>query len=172
MWRLKELGIECDYRATICFDDIPQPWLKKLVKRWTCWRLASGLSPATGSAGAKALARFGQFLAARNVEGLTQVDRRLVERYLADLHAEGLSAGMHRDRIGQLNLFFAAIRRHASGPRGTCLTSYLGLSGTLLREPRAEQARRTQGGEEYRVFLDVGQADIVRRPEHRLPCSS
>ncbi|MET8053318.1 site-specific integrase [Streptosporangium sp. NPDC005286] len=93
VWRLKELDIECDYRTTICFDDIPQPWLKKLAKRWTCWRLASGLSPATGSAGAKALARFGQFLAAGNVEGLAQVDRRLVERYLADLHAEGLSTG-------------------------------------------------------------------------------
>jgi site-specific recombinase XerD len=112
VWRLRELGIECDYRATIRFGDIPQPWLKILAKRWTRWRLATGLSPASAEMGAKAIGRFGGFLAVTSVDSLAQVDRRLLERYLADLHVEGLSEGTHSNRIGQLNTFFTAIRRH------------------------------------------------------------
>ncbi|MGW3737173.1 tyrosine-type recombinase/integrase [Streptomyces sp. NPDC005148] len=112
VWRLRELHIECDYRATIRFVKIPQPWLKKLAKRWARWRLATGLSPATADSGTKAVARFSAFLAVIGVNSLSQVDRSVLERYLADLRAEALGEVTHSNRIGQLNTFFTAIRRH------------------------------------------------------------
>lgn len=164
VWRLKELGIECDYRATISFDDIPQLWLKKLAKRWTCWRLASGLSPSTASNGAKALARFGQFLAASSIERMAQVDRRLVERYLADLHAEGLSTGVHRDRIGQLNTFLSAIRRHGWDAR-------LPTTAVLFPEDYPATAQRLPRALSELVMAQLERTDNLDRwnhPEFRL----
>jgi integrase len=111
-WRLRRLGIECEDRATIRFGGIPQPWLKTLAKRWARWRLATGLHPATAESGTKAIARFGEFLAAAGVGRLARVDRQLLERYLADLRADRLGTVTHSKRIGQLNAFFTAIRRH------------------------------------------------------------
>ena len=46
-----------------------------------------------------------------NVTRLAQVDRELLERYLADLHAELAGRNVHAERIGQLNGFLHAIRR-------------------------------------------------------------
>ena len=47
-----------------------------------------------------------------NVDHLGQVDRAVLERYLAHLHAELAGRVVHRAMIGQLNLFFTAIRQH------------------------------------------------------------
>ena len=61
-----------------------------------------------------AVRRFAAFLAspAVTVDRLAQVDRPLLERYLAYLHAELAGRTAHRHMIGQLNLFFTAIRQH------------------------------------------------------------
>ena len=69
---------------------------------------------ATASVGTVAVSRFGQFLADPKVqvERLGQVDRPLLERYLAHLHTELAGRTVHRHMIGQLNLFFTAIRQH------------------------------------------------------------
>lgn len=64
--------------------------------------------------GTRAVARFAAFLAdpVVNVDHLGQVDRAVLERYLARLHAELAGRVVHRAMIGQLNLFFTAIRQH------------------------------------------------------------
>lgn len=112
-WRLRNLGIDGP-RATICFGEIRQPWLKDLAKRWTRWRLSTGLGPQQAGYGATVIARFSAFLdsAEVNVDQLAHIDRALLERYLADLHHELAGRVSHTRHIGQLNAFFDAIRRH------------------------------------------------------------
>jgi integrase len=114
VWRLHELGIDDRQLAHIRFDGIAQPWLKALAKRWARWRLATGQVAAAAALGTRAVARFGEFLAssAAGVDRLDQVHREVLERYLAHLHAELGGRVTHRHMIGQLNLFFTAIRQH------------------------------------------------------------
>jgi integrase len=101
-------------RSHVRFAGITQPWLRELVKRWVRWRLVSGLSVTTAVTDAQALTRFSAFLAVvvPNVEGLTGIDRALLERYLAWL--KGLPGGTstNEGRVGALHLFFQAIRQH------------------------------------------------------------
>jgi integrase len=112
-WRLRNLGIS-EGPATVSFAKITQPWLKELAKRWTRWRLSSGTGAGTLTKGAIAITRFSAFLASPsvNVARLAQVDRELLERYLAALSAELAGRQVHAERIGQLNSFLHAIRRH------------------------------------------------------------
>ena len=42
-WQLRRLGIDPQAVVTLQFTAIRQPWLKDLAKRWTRWRLWSGL---------------------------------------------------------------------------------------------------------------------------------
>jgi integrase len=65
----------------------------------------------------RVLARFGAFLhsaadGAGDITDISQVDRAVLERYLADLHAELAGTKIHREHIGQLNAFFQATRQH------------------------------------------------------------
>jgi integrase len=113
LWRLRNLGV--DHRvATISFAQIPQPWLKELAKRWARWQLTTGLGAGSVADGARALTRFGAFLACPPVavDRLAQVDRPLLERYLADLHAELAGRACHSYHLGSLNAFLRAIRQH------------------------------------------------------------
>lgn len=112
-WRLRNLGIS-EGPATVRFTQISQPWLKELAKRWVRWRLSSGIGAGSAAKGTLAIARFSAFLAtpAVNVTGLAQVDRALLERYLAELHFELAGRNVHAERIGQVSGFLHAIRRH------------------------------------------------------------
>ena len=77
-------------------------------------RLSGGIGAGSATKAALAITRFSQFLAspAVAVDRLDQVDRALLERYLADLHTELAGRKVHADRVGQLHLFLQAIRRH------------------------------------------------------------
>lgn len=113
IWRLRNLGI--DHRiATITFEQISQPWLKSLVKRWSRWRLTTGLGCGSVADGTRAMARFSAFCAGREetVDCLGQIDRPFLERYLADLHAELAGRVCHTYHIGSLNAFLRAIHQH------------------------------------------------------------
>jgi integrase len=130
VWRMHRLGF--DGRRTLQFDRITQPWLRELAKRWVRLRLSSGLGLEAGGARAVvAISRFSRFLAAVGVEHIEQLDRQLLERYLADLgherHPQRRSA-----HIGLLNGFFVAIRQHRWYP---------GLPATALFFP-ADHPRR------------------------------
>lgn len=111
-WRLRNLGIQ-DTRTRLCFGGIDQSWLKDLVKRWARWRLASGIGVEQVSNGLRALHRFGAFLARPDlgIEGLADVHRSVLERYLAELQTLGRGE-YHRRMIGQLGIFLTDIRRH------------------------------------------------------------
>jgi integrase len=113
LWRLRALGVP-GQQAAIRFGQIPQPWLKALAKRWARWRVAAGGRSDAVYQGIRAITRFGQFLAASKipVQGLGQVDRDLIERYLAVLQHELAGRADHPKYIGSLNGFFDAIRRH------------------------------------------------------------
>jgi integrase len=111
-WRLRNLGIEGTL-TTLRFGAIPQPWLKDLAKRWSRWRLTSGISVGSVGMGILAVTRFAAFLThpELGVDRLDQVNRNVLERYLAELHMLG-GGEHHRRVIGQLGIFLTDIRRH------------------------------------------------------------
>lgn len=111
VWRMRRLGYDGD--RTLRFTGIPQPWLRDLVKRWVRWRLSTGLGlEAGGGRPVVALTRFAGFLAGIGVESIDQINRPVLERYLADLRGEAIGAQRRGAHIGLLNRFFAAIRQH------------------------------------------------------------
>ena len=130
VWRMHRLGF--DGHRTLQFHRITPRWLRELAKRWVRLRLSSGLGLEAGGARAVvAISRFSRFLAAVGVEHIEQLDRQLLERYLADLaherHPQRRSA-----HIGLLNGFFVAIRQHCWHP---------GIPATALFFP-ADHPRR------------------------------
>ena len=112
IWRLHNLGFAG--RQTLRFDQIPQPWLQDLAKRWVRWRLSTGLCLEASRRAVRALTRFAQFLAspAVNASQLADIRRPVLEQYLADLHAEMAGSQRQGSHIGLLNTFFQAIRQH------------------------------------------------------------
>jgi integrase len=135
VWRLRELGITDRGIAHISFTGIPQPWLKDLAKRWARWRLSTGQVAETAALSVLAVRRFAAFLAspAVTVDRLAQVDRPLLERYLAYLHAKFGGRMVQRNMIGQLNLFFTAIRQH--GWDSTLPTNAMFFPEDLPKQP-------------------------------------
>jgi len=110
VWLMRRLGRPGNEKLS--FEKIPQPWLRDLAKRWVRGRLAAELNLETVRRGVRSLSRFGAFCARTGVGSLAEVDRALLERYLADLHAELSGRQRHNDHIGQLNSFLQAIRQH------------------------------------------------------------
>ncbi|WP_240677080.1 tyrosine-type recombinase/integrase [Actinacidiphila soli] len=113
-WRLRRLGVT-DANRTLRFDEIEQPQFRELAKRWARWRISCDLSYEAVRRGIAALVRFARFLNkdGARIEVLAQLDRPVLERYLADLHAEyGGNAQRQGSHIGLLNQFFHAVRQH------------------------------------------------------------
>ena len=112
-WRLRVLGT-APGDAAIRFTGIPQPWLKDLAKRYARWQLSTGLTAATARAGALGMTRFAAWLASLSEPpaGLDGVDRPLLERYLAVLHAEMGGQQRHQQYVSALSGFLREIRRH------------------------------------------------------------
>jgi len=111
-WRLRNLGADQHNRASISFARIPQPWLTDLTKRWARWRLTIGQSSGYVASGVNAVARFARFIATAGIDALANVDRALLERYLADLHAQFANRRNHANHLGALAGFLTAIRQH------------------------------------------------------------
>jgi integrase len=109
-WQLRRLGY--DGNQTLSFTGIPQAWMRDLVKRWLRWRLSAGLNLETVRRGLRSLTRFAEFCQRVGVKSLGDIDRVVLERYLADLHAEWAGRQRHNDHIGQLASFLHAIRQH------------------------------------------------------------
>lgn len=112
VWRLHNLGVHDAGMATISFTAIRQAWLIDIVKRWTRWRLSSGLSPNTVLAGVAGLSHFAPFLATLPIDGLSKIDRLVLEQYLAHVHGGG-HGPWHRHRlINTVSTFLEDLRRH------------------------------------------------------------
>jgi integrase len=110
IWQMRRLGFAGNQRLD--FTGIGQPWLRGLVKRWLRWRLGAGLGLEAARRGLRALTRFAVFCRRTGVPALAGIDRAMLERYLADLHAELAGRQRHGDHIGQLNSFLHAVRQH------------------------------------------------------------
>lgn len=93
-WHASVLGISAARGAgTVSFTGVAQPWLREAVKRWARQRLAIGCAFNTIKTARLAFVRFSAFLADRQptVQRPEQLDRTLVERYLAWLAPQPLS---------------------------------------------------------------------------------
>jgi integrase len=114
VWRLRLLGLHERGAAHLRFDRIDQPWLRALTKRWARWRLSTGVSATHVARSVNVVNRFARFLAEPHVgvEKLAEIDRALLERYLADLAADRYHRRSHAEYIGQLGELFRAIRQH------------------------------------------------------------
>jgi integrase len=110
VWLLRRLGRPGNEKLS--FEQICQPWLRDLAKRWVRGRLSAELNLETVRRGLRSLNRFSGFCARAGVHSLAEVDRGVLERYLADLHAEWAGRQRHNDHIGQLNSFLHTIRQH------------------------------------------------------------
>jgi integrase len=110
VWQLRRLGF--DGNPTLDLTVVTQPWLRSPLKRWLRWRLGAGLNLETVRRGLRSVARFSAFCAAVGVNRMADIDRTVLERYLADLHAELAGRQRHNDHIGQLQSFLNAVRQH------------------------------------------------------------
>ncbi|MDQ3422667.1 MAG: site-specific integrase [Actinomycetota bacterium] len=121
VWRLHTLpgltrnaGHTTDARNQLRFDRLSQPWLRALAKRWCRLRLSSGLTVGTVVSDVTALTRFSMFLEhhAADVTTLADLDRSLLERYLAWVSTQTFGDGAKDDCITTLGALFQAIRQH------------------------------------------------------------
>lgn len=121
VWRLHTLpglthnaGKNPDARHHLHFDRIGQPWLRELAKRWARLRLTSGLAIGTVVADVASLIRFSIFLSRLDppVDALAEVDRSLLERYLAWQNTEPGGQALKEDGATALTGLFQAIRQH------------------------------------------------------------
>jgi integrase len=162
VWQMRRLGF--DGNQTLVFTTIPQPWLRLLVKRWLRWRLSTGLGLEVARRGLRALTRLAVFLDHGAVAALADLDRQVLERYLADLHAELVGRQRHNDQINQLNSFLTAIRTHHwdDALPGTALIFSDDYPRRTERLPRALAEH---------VMAQIEHADTLARfpdPAHRL----
>ncbi|WP_228721193.1 hypothetical protein [Arthrobacter sp. 260] len=121
VWRLHLLpgltavpGKRPHSRINLRFDRLLQSWLRSLAKRWARLRLSSGLSPSTVSGDIQGLRRFSTFLAETTpgIEALADINREVLERYLAWLATQPFGRGAKEDAITAPGAFFQAIRQH------------------------------------------------------------
>lgn len=121
VWRLHTLpglthnaGKNPDARHHLRFDRIGQPWLRELAKRWARLRLTSGLAIGTVVADVASLIRFSTFLSRLDppIGSLAEVDRSLLERYLAWQSTEPGGQAIKEDGATALTGLFQAIRQH------------------------------------------------------------
>jgi len=142
VWRLHTLpgltlnaGHSPEARHHLRFDRLSQPWLRALVKRWCRLRLSSGLAVGTVVNDVTAVTRFSAFLARASprVEALAQVDRMLLERYLAWSSTQPFGQGAKEDGVTAVGTLFQAIRQH--GWDDTLPTTAVFSSGDIPRRP-------------------------------------
>jgi integrase len=173
VWRLSKLaGLKHSSgrprpRSTLRFDQITQLWLKDLGKRWVRWRLTSNINVGTAFADLQALTKFSEFLtyADPDITGLADINRALLERYLAWLTDQPGGTSCRGARVGSLHLFFQAIRQH--GWNDTLPTTAVFFPGDF---PRRQQHVVTRYLAEY-VMAQVEQPANLDRwpyPEGRL----
>lgn len=164
VWRLRSLGIDKPL-AALRFDGIGQPWLKDLAKRWARWQLSTGTDPGWVHTGLGAVTRLARFLASPTVgtHRLADVNRAVLERYLADLRAELGGREIHRQHVGRLNTFFQAIRQHR-------WDDSLPTDATFLVEDYPAPQQRLPRALAEHVMAQVERADNLDRWDNPAHC--
>jgi len=114
-WNAARLGVPARRgRGAARFDTITQPWLREPVKEWSRFRLATGCSFSTISAGALGMSRFSTFLTERHpeIDDETGITRTLLEDYLSWLATGPYSTNTKLLSLSMLRVFLDACRRH------------------------------------------------------------
>jgi integrase len=119
VWHAGQLGVPAARgRDTVTFTGIQPAWLRQAAKRWARQRLSTGHAFNTIRAGAAALKRFSDFLAdcAPLARQPQQIDRPLLERYLASPPAQSLADATKALSRVFLRGFLEENRRHGWAP--------------------------------------------------------
>lgn len=165
VWMLRRLGIDGS-GARLRFDRISQPWLRELAKRFVRWRLSSGRSVNQAIIDILALNRFSGFLTDPRVAvtQLAELDRVMLERYLADLALDPREIRSRSRDISSLNAFFLTVRRN-----GWDLT--LPVTATFYPDDFPKPAKRLPRALAEQVMAQVEQPSNLDRwpnPDGRL----
>ncbi|MGA7688094.1 MAG: phage integrase N-terminal SAM-like domain-containing protein, partial [Jiangellales bacterium] len=114
-WRAAELGIPAARgRGGVNFTGIDPPWLREATKRWARHRLATGCAFGTIRTDAFAIQHFSAFLTEHDPPVLhpEQIDRGLLERYLAWLAPRQLADSTKAQVRSHLRILLQDNRRH------------------------------------------------------------
>ena len=120
IWLLRRLGYPPGTGpARLRFDRISQPWLRDLAKRWARWRLSAGLSSHQVERDVAALIRLSRFLdtCEPRLRGPAELDRPVLERYLAWLAIEQPAAKGRATELGALAGFLRGVHQHRWAPQ-------------------------------------------------------
>jgi integrase len=120
VWRAERLGVVAPRpaRRTVRFDEISQPWLREVTKRWARFRLASGRAFDTIRADARTARWFSRFLTERGEHRDERaVNRRVLEDYLAWLRGQQLSESSRLNYLVGLRTLLDDARRHGWLPQ-------------------------------------------------------
>lgn len=119
VWLLRRLGYPpATGPARLRFDRIGQPWLRELAKRWSRWRLSAGLSSHQVDRDLAALTRLSVFLSEceSDLAGPAQLDRPVLERYLAWLAVERPAPKGRATELGSVAGFLRGVHQHRWAP--------------------------------------------------------
>jgi len=119
IWRAEELGVPAARgRGAVNFTRIHPHWLREATKRWARHRLATGCAFGTLLIDAFAIQHFSDFLAEHDPPVLhpEQIDRPLLERYLAWVARLGLADSTKSQIRSHLRGLLEDNRRHGWFP--------------------------------------------------------
>jgi integrase len=165
IWRASVLGVGAARgQDSVSFTAIGQPWLREAVKQWSRQRLAIGCAFSTIRTARLAFVRFSSFLAQCQppVQRSEQLDRHLVERYLAWLAPQALSDSTKSLSRLFLRVFLEENRRYRWVPQ---IPSGAVLYADELRSPRGSLPRFIP--EFVMTQLESESNLALLRPSHR-----
>lgn len=115
IWDIRKLGIEyeqADYRHSLVFDDIAQPWLKQAIKNYMKLCLAT-IGAGTCMQRLFVLRKFSTFLTERHPEiQPSQFSRSLILDYLSYMVETGVSVAERNRRLRILNMLLESCLRN------------------------------------------------------------
>ncbi|HEV8569870.1 MAG TPA: ATP-binding cassette domain-containing protein [Actinoplanes sp.] len=119
IWRIGKLGLDFGpsntyVRSHLRFDRILQRWLRDLAKRWARLRLNGGVGIGRVTSDVGAVTRFSEYLTSSEpcVKRMKDIDRAVIERYLAWLTSQVVGRQVHAVHVDGLRLFLHGVRRY------------------------------------------------------------
>lgn len=115
VWDLHVIGIHTTIRR-IRFDDIPQPELQDLVKRWARWRISRGIEASSVGQSVRSCAALARYLARTKTRWPEGVLRSRLEKWIA-ASASDMSLSTRKTAITNVRVFLADVHRNRWEPR-------------------------------------------------------
>lgn len=127
VWQLRRLNLAREHGivgGSIHFDDIPQPWLRDLAKRYLRMRLTAGLHVTSVHRQRQCIAMLAGFIheQAPGSRSAAVLTRDMLERWLPRLGNSGTHVRTRSAQLGAMRAFLIAVRRHGWAPELPALT--------------------------------------------------